>query len=95
MRPLFGELALPVDQIVEEGSFIRAKPGEDHLIVRGNKDIHIIDLDESELPDRAAKLIHVYPPVRPRAIKALRRQCDASCFIQCEMVLKHLIAFVT
>src|SRR2546427_11623855 len=90
VRPLLGAFAPPVDQIIEEGFFVRAEPREENLIVRRREDVDVIDLHEAEPPYRAANVAQVYFSVRSRAVKTLRRERDPPRLAQCEIFLGHL-----
>jgi hypothetical protein len=94
VRPLFCEFAPPVDQIIEEGFFVRAEPREKDLIVRRREDVDVIDLHEAEPPYRAANVARVHFSVRPWAVKALAGESDSPRFAQCEIFLGHLHFFV-
>ncbi len=89
MGPGLGELAPPVDEIVEARPRVGPEPREEHLVVRWREDVDVVDLQEAELPDRAAEVADVDPAVRPRAIEALRFQGDAARFAQREIVSGH------
>src|SRR5262252_506309 len=90
VRPLLGEFAPPVDQIIEERFFVRAEPREENLIVGRREDVDVIDLHEAEPPYRAANLASVHFSVRPRAPKALAGERDSPRLAQCEIFLGHL-----
>ena len=93
MRPLLGEFAPPVDQIIEEGFFVRAEPREKNLIVRRREEVDVIDLHEAETPYRAANVARVHFSVRPRTVKALAGERDSPRLAQCEIFLGHLPFF--
>jgi len=51
--------------------------------------IHVVDLQEAELPDRLPDFAHVDTPAGTRAIKALRRKREPTSFVQREIVFQH------
>ena len=59
MRPLFGELAPAVDQVVEKRLVVRPEPRIRHLVVRRHQDVDVVNLQEPELVDRAPEIARV------------------------------------
>ena len=78
--PMLGELAPPVDQVVEQRRLVRPESREQHLVLRGAKDVEVVDLQQSELPDHPPHVGEPDTPARPAAVEALRRQRNSPRF---------------
>ena len=76
VRPLLGEFAPPVHQIMQARNLVRTEPRKKHLVVRGREHIGVVDLQSAELPDCAAEIAHGDRPAWPRAIAALGRESN-------------------
>ena len=71
VRPLLGELAPAVDQVVEKRLLVRTEPRKRHLVVGRHQDINVVNLQEPELPDRAPEVPRADLAIGSTAIKAL------------------------
>ena len=80
MGPLLGELSPSEDQIVKPRPLIRTKAGKEYLVMRRHEDVGVVDLYQSELPDRAAEIARTHRTAGPGPIEALRRKRDATRF---------------
>jgi hypothetical protein len=57
--------------------------------VRRYQNVDEVDLQQAEPADRAAKMIHVDAPLRPRLVEALSRQGDPTRLRKREIVARH------
>ena len=89
VRPLFGELAPAVDDLVQQRAVVATQTGEGHEVVRGNEDVHEIDLQQAEPPDRAAQVVRGHPAARPGMVETLRRERDAPGLGDRELSSRH------
>jgi len=76
VRPLFGELAVAVDERVEPRAVVRADARERHLVVRGEQHAHRVDLQEPDLPDDAPQMRRVGHAGGSRAVEPLGGERD-------------------
>jgi hypothetical protein len=80
MGPVFGELAPPMNEIVEKRSVVIPQAGIQHLVMRRDQDVDVIDLEQPKLADDAPDVPRVDAPSRPWAVEALRSECDPAGF---------------
>ncbi len=76
MRPHLRELASAIQQVVRAQLLVGTEAREEHLILRRPQDVHVVDLQQAELADRASQMACV-DPRGARAIEALGSQRDA------------------
>src|SRR5579871_1656694 len=81
MRPVFRKLPAPIDQFFKSRAIVRAHSRKRHHVMRGAHDIHTIDLQQPQPPDRITEMPR-RGTARPRSIKPLRRQRDPPCLGQ-------------
>ncbi len=74
VRPLLGELAPPVDELVEAPAVVGPQPRERHQVVRRHQDVDEVDLQQPQPAHGPPQVPHVHPPPRPRPVEPLRRQ---------------------
>ena len=91
MRPLLGELAASVDEIIEAGPIVGAEARERNQIMRGHEDIDVIDLQQAKLVDNAAEVLRGDGAARAWAIETLRGQGDAASFGKREIGARHFL----
>jgi hypothetical protein len=84
--PLLGELAPPVDEIVEERRVVGAEPRERHQVLRRQDDVDVVDLQEAEPAERAPEKRGAHPAAWARAIEALRPERDAARLAERQLV---------
>src|ERR1039457_4694801 len=89
MSPLLGIPALAINQVVEDGSIVRAQTREKHLVLRGYEDVDVVDLHEAELPDGALDISRGDGTAGTRTIETLGRQRDAPRLTQRKSVVVH------
>ena len=82
MRPLLGEFAAAIDQVVEQPAIVRTQARKQHLVMRGDEDVDTIDLQQTETVDRAPDAADAYAITRPWPIESLRGESNAPGFGQ-------------
>ena len=80
MRPLFRELAMLVDELVQKGPVVGTESREQDLVVGGDEYVYIVELEESELMDSAADVGDGDAAGGSRTVKALSRKRDTAGF---------------
>src|SRR5690348_16889041 len=88
MRPLLGELAAPVDHIIEDRFLVWAQPRERHLIVRARQHVDGVDLHQAKLADHAPNVARRYVARSP-PVKSLRRERHAARLTERESASGH------
>lgn len=86
VRPLFRELSPSVNDIVQKASVVRSKSREKNEIMGRDENVHIIDLDEAQPPNRSADMCRGDPPRRARAVESLSRQGYSPGFLNRDLV---------
>ena len=79
MRPLFGELALSIDEFIKERHVVWTNAGEEDEVMRPDQHVHAVDLQQSDLPDGARDARGIGSARGPGTIESLRCQSDAAC----------------
>ncbi len=91
MCPLLGKFAPLVHQVVQAGSFIGAKAGIQHQVMRRYQNVDEIELQQAHLPNRTTKVANIDLAFRPRPIETLCCKGDAACLNQRDLFPCHLI----
>ena len=82
--PLLREQAILVNQRVESRAIVRTEAREGNLIVRGEQDIHGIDLQKPDLSEQPTQMTGVHRAMGPRSIESLSGEGNAPSSAQRE-----------
>ena len=77
VRPVLGKLAATVDELVQERAVVRAQAREEHLVVRRDHHVYVIELHERQAPD-GARHVADRGASRTRPVESLRRERDGA-----------------
>ena len=89
MRPLFREFTPLVYQVIQARSFIGAKAGIQHQVMRRYQNIDEIELQQAHLPNRTTKVANIDLAFWPWSIKTLRCKGDAACLLKRDLPDRH------